>query len=138
MSSRKLLALQLFLGFTLGASFDGHAGPSNGSIGSGRAPIVTLAAQHSLLAIDGTGDTVIIDFNAPLNKVVAALLRTSSYEWPYRDFERLVAQHGRGAVKRQVVETLSAIFNPAVRAAHEEAKNDPLSPLHDLFKRTRK
>jgi hypothetical protein len=136
---RILMLLQLILGFAV-VSHSGQAAP----LSPGEAPFspgalveAVAGRQYSLLAIDGTGDKVTIDFNAPLNKVVAALLRTSSYEWPHKEFERMVKRHGKAAVRREVLENLDAIFVSSVRAAHEEAMHDPLSPLNDLFKRKR-
>lgn len=136
---RILMLLQLILGFAV-VSHSGQAAPLSPREASPSAGALVQpvgSRQYSRLAIDGTGDKVIIDFNAPLNKVVAALLRTSSYEWPYKEFERMVKRHGKAAVRREVLENLDAIFVSSVRAAHEEAMHDPLSPLNDLFKRKR-
>src|SRR5262245_51936676 len=40
---------------------------------------------HELPAMDGSGE-VYLDFNAPLDRIVGELLRTSSYQWPYNAF----------------------------------------------------
>lgn len=87
---------------------------------------------HELAAIDGSGEQVYLDFNAPLERIVASLLRTSSYEWPYRAFEALVKKHGRTKVRAAVAERLRTISDRALRSAHRSAAADWMSPLSEL------
>ena len=68
-------------------------------------PLVDMAGQvHELPAIDGTGDQVYLDFNAPLDRIVASLLRTSSYQWPYGAFDGLIEKHTRTKLRASIAE----------------------------------
>jgi len=70
-------------------------------------PLVDMARQvHELPAIDGTAEQVYLDFNAPLDRIVAALLRTSSYQWPYGAFDGLIKKHSRTKLRAAIAERL--------------------------------
>ncbi len=97
---------------------------------SGAAPPHNSA--YALLAIDGSGENVRIDFGASLDTVVAALMRTSSYEWAYDEFERLLSRYGKPAVRAAVVAALRASSNRELLRAHRQAASDALSPLSEL------
>lgn len=85
-----------------------------------------------LVAIDGSGEQVYLNFNAPLDHVIASLLRTSSYKWPYRSFETLLKKHGRSKVRAAIAEHLRAMADRALLETHKNASGDPMSPLSDL------
>lgn len=86
---------------------------------------------HELPAMDGSGE-VYLDFNAPLDRIVAALLRTSSYHWPYNAFESLVKKHGRSKVRTAIAEQLRAMSDRFLVRVHKAAASDPMSPLSEL------
>jgi hypothetical protein len=109
----------------------------------GTAPAVALQTDPSemmhdngevgeLVAIDGSGEQVYINFNAPLDHLIASLLRTSSYQWPYRSFETLLKKHGRSKVRAAIVERLRAMADRTLLETHKEASGDPMSPLLEL------
>ena len=109
----------------------------------GTAPVAALQTDASdmvhdtwevdeLVAIDGSGEQIYINFNAPLDHLIASLLRTSSYEWPYRSFETLLKKHGRSKVRAAIAEHLRAMADLALRETHKGASGDPMSPLSDL------
>jgi len=85
-----------------------------------------------LAAIDGSGELVYLDFNAPLDRIVAALLRTSSYDWPYQAFETLVKKHGRTKVRTAIANHLRAMSDHALLLSHKGAASDSTSPLSEL------
>lgn len=85
-----------------------------------------------LPAIDGSGEAVYLDFNAPLPSVIAALLRTSSYEWPLMAFESLVKKHGRSKVRAAIADHLRAMSDAALLESHKGAAHDSQSPLSEL------
>lgn len=87
---------------------------------------------HDLPAIDGSGELVYLDFNAPLERIVPALLRTSSYHWPSSAFATLIKKHGRSAVRSAIADHLRALSDSAVLSSHETAASDDASPLSDL------
>jgi hypothetical protein len=87
---------------------------------------------HDLPAIDGKSELVYLDFNAPLERIVPALLRTSSYQWPYNAFEMLVKKHGRSKVREAIATHLRALNDPTLLLTHKGAAmgwNNPLSEL---------
>lgn len=88
--------------------------------------------QYQLMAIDGSNKMVSIDFSAPLTDTIRNLLRTSSYEWPYQEFERLVEKYGRNEIRRHILVELKNIGVKSVREAHNIAAKDPMSPLSEL------
>ena len=87
---------------------------------------------YELPAIDGSGEQVYLDFNAPLDRIVPALLRTSSYQWPYNAFERLLRAHGRSKVRAAVAERLRHMPDKALMRSHKGAATDQFSPLSEL------
>lgn len=87
---------------------------------------------HDLPAIDGTGDLVYLDFNAPLERIVPALLRTSSYHWPYSAFEMLIKKHGRSKVRAAIATHLRALRDTALLLTHKGAATDRTTPLSEL------
>lgn len=87
---------------------------------------------HELVAIDGSGELVYLDFNAPLDSIVASLLRTSSYKWPYKAFETLVKKHGRSKVRAAIAEHLRTMSDHTLRESHKGAASDATSPLSEL------
>lgn len=87
---------------------------------------------HDLPAIDGSGELVYLDFNAPLERIVAALLRTSSYHWPSNAFATLIKKHGRSAVRAAIADRLRALSDPALLSTHRDAASNTTSPLSDL------
>ncbi|MBN8911151.1 MAG: hypothetical protein J0H65_03660 [Rhizobiales bacterium] len=96
-------------------------------------PLVDMAGEvHELPAIDGTGDQVYLDFNAPLDRIVASLLRTSSYRWSYGAFDGLIEKHTRARLRAAIAEQLRKMPDGALRRAHRDAASDPMSPLFDL------
>jgi hypothetical protein len=96
-------------------------------------PLLDLAAHvHELSAIDGTGEQVYLDFNAPLDNIVAALLRTSSYQWPYGAFDGLIKKHSRTKLRAAIADRLRKLPDRALLRAHRHAASDPMSPLSEL------
>jgi hypothetical protein len=96
-------------------------------------PLVDMARQvHELPAIDGTGEQVYLDFNAPLDRIVASLLRTSSYQWPYGAFDGLIKKHSRTKLRAAIAERLRKMPDRALLQAHRNAASDPMSPLSEL------
>lgn len=87
---------------------------------------------HDLPAIDGSGELVYLDFNAPLERIVASLLRTSSYAWPYEAFETLVKKHGRSRVRAAIATHLRTMSDRALLMTHKGAAADTTSPLSEL------
>jgi hypothetical protein len=87
---------------------------------------------HDLPAIDGSGELVYLDFNAPLERIVSSLLRTSSYEWPYQAFETLVRKHGRSKVRAAIAAHLRAMSDRTLLQTHKGAASDSMSPLSEL------
>lgn len=87
---------------------------------------------HDLPAIDGSGELVYLDFNAPLDRIIASLLRTSSYEWPYQAFETLVRKHGRSKVRAAIADHLRTMSDRALLMTHKGAASDTTSPLSEL------
>ena len=85
-----------------------------------------------LPAIDGSGERVRLDFAAPLDDIAAALLRTSSYEWPDAEFRDLLRTHGEAAVRTALADRIKAIPDRSVVLAHQVAASDSLSPLFEL------
>lgn len=90
------------------------------------------ADVDELPAIDGSGQQVYLDFNAPLDRIVASLLRTSSYEWSYKAFETLLKKYGRTKLRAAVASRLKTIPDRNVVRAHREAAKDFISPLSEL------
>src|SRR5688572_26592255 len=81
-------------------------------------PLFDLAGQvHELPAIDGTGEEVYLDFNAPLERIVAALLRTSSYQWPYGAFDALIKKHSRTKLRTAIADRLRKMPDRALLRA---------------------
>jgi hypothetical protein len=96
-------------------------------------PLVDMAGQvHELPAIDGTGEQVYLDFNAPLDNIAAALLRTSTYQWPYSAFDGLMKKHGRTKLRAAIADRLRKMPEQPLRRAHQNAASDPASPLFEL------
>lgn len=87
---------------------------------------------YELPAMDGSGEAVYLDFNAPLDRIITALLRTSSYQWPYNAFETLVKKHGRTKVRTAISERLRAMSDRFLVLVHKAAASDPMSPLSEL------
>lgn len=87
---------------------------------------------HELPAMDGSGEMVYLDFNAPLDRIVGALLRTSSYQWPYNAFESLVKRHGRSKVRSAIANHLRALSDRELLKTHKGAAADTMSPLSEL------
>jgi hypothetical protein len=87
---------------------------------------------HDLPAIDGSGELVYLDFNAPLERIVPALMRTSSYQWPYNAFEMLVKKHGRSKVRAAIANCLREMPDRALLMTHKGAAADWTSPLSEL------
>lgn len=87
---------------------------------------------HELAAIDGSGELVYLDFNAPLDHIVASLLRTSSYKWPYKAFETLVKKHGRSKVRAAIAAHLRTMSDRTLRETHKGAAQDSMSPLSEF------
>ncbi len=87
---------------------------------------------HDLPAIDGSGELVYLDFNAPLERIVASLLRTSSYQWPYNAFEMLVKKHGRSKVRAAIAAQLRTMPDRALLLTHRGAASDATSPLSEM------
>lgn len=87
---------------------------------------------HDLPAIDGSDELVYLDFNAPLERIVPALLRTSSYQWPYNAFEMLVKKYGRSKVRAAIAAHLRAMSDRALLLTHKGAASDATSPLSEL------
>jgi hypothetical protein len=86
---------------------------------------------HELPAMDGSGE-VYLDFNAPLDRIVGALLRTSSYHWPYNAFETLIKKHGRTKVRSAIADHLRTMSDRFLVLVHKAASGDPMSPLSEL------
>lgn len=96
-------------------------------------PLYDMAGQvHELPAIDGSGEEVYLDFNAPLERIVEALLRTSSYKWPYSAFEGLIKKHSRTKLRAAIGDRLRKMPDRGLRRAHRNAAADPFSPLSEL------
>ena len=87
---------------------------------------------HDLPAIDGSGELVYLDFNAPLARIVPALLRTSSYHWPASAFATLIKKHGRSTVRAAIADHLRALSDRALLSTHRDAASNTTSPLSDL------
>lgn len=87
---------------------------------------------YELPAMDRSGELVYLDFNAPLDRIVTGLLRTSSYQWPYKAFETLVDKHGRTKVRTAIADHLRAMPDRFLVLVHKAAASDPLSPLSEL------
>ena len=76
--------------------------------------------------------SVILDFNAPLDRVIVAMMRTSSHEWPYDEFERLLAKYGKSRVRGEIIKVLRQPMLDELRAMHKAASADWLSPLSEF------
>ena len=85
-----------------------------------------------LPAMDGSGEMVYLDFNAPLDRIVTALLRTSSYQWSYNAFEALMKRHGRTKLRTAVAEHLRTMPDRFLVLVHKAASLDRMSPLSEL------
>lgn len=85
-----------------------------------------------LAAIDGSGEQVYLDFKAPLDRIVASLLRTSSYQWPYNSFDALIKRHGRSKVRAAIADRLRATSDNTLLLAHKAAAANSMSPLSEL------
>jgi hypothetical protein len=109
------------------------AAPASARQSDAGEPLYDMAGQvHELPAIDGSGEQVYLDFNAPLERIVAALLRTSSYQWPYSAFDGLLKKYGRTKLRAAIADGLRRTPDRALLRAHKNAAADPMSPLSEL------
>jgi hypothetical protein len=106
--------------------------PANALLSDASDMVLDTGDVHELAAIDGSGEQVYLDFKAPLERIVASLLRTSSYQWPYSSFEALLKRHGRSKVRAAIADRLRATSDNALLIAHKAAAGNPMSPLSEL------
>lgn len=90
------------------------------------------APVAELQAIDGSGQTIRIDFSAPLDRVAPQLLLTSSFEWPDEHIQALLRRWGKTAVQSAIANAFNDLQMQKVKQLHEAAIDDPNSGFDTL------